>query len=129
MGITGGMLRWATDDKRVLWVPGQAHVLAIGQGFGGSGGVQVLGVDRQPMAVGGLDQVLGAYPDVAGIQDGAGQDVLAVEISTKPLIGLVWFGMSLLLGGAVLGIGRRLALRRQEVYARAGAMVPAPAEP
>jgi cytochrome c-type biogenesis protein CcmF len=59
----------------------------------------------------------------------AASEVLAVEVSTKPLIGLVWIGMGLLLGGAGLGIGRRLALRRQEAYVRAGAMAHVPAEP
>ena len=38
-------------------------------------------------------------------------EVLAVELSTKPLIGLVWVGMVTLLFGAALGIRRRLALR------------------
>jgi hypothetical protein len=38
-------------------------------------------------------------------------EVLAVEVSTKPLIGLVWLGMGTLLFGAALGIRRRLALQ------------------
>ena len=42
---------------------------------------------------------------------GAAPEVLAVELSTKPLIGLVWVGMFTLLSGAALGIRRRLALR------------------
>lgn len=41
-------------------------------------------------------------------------DVLAVEVSTKPWIGLVWVGMGILLTGALLGIRRRLALRKRE---------------
>jgi cytochrome c-type biogenesis protein CcmF len=41
----------------------------------------------------------------------AAPEVLAVELSTKPLIGLVWVGMFTLLFGAALGIRRRLALR------------------
>jgi hypothetical protein len=57
------------------------------------------------------------------------KEALAVEVSTKPFIGLVWIGMGLLLGGAGLGIARRLALRRQEAYGRAGAMAHVPAEP
>ena len=41
-------------------------------------------------------------------------DVLAVEVSTKPFIGLVWIGMAILLFGAGLGIRRRLALSGRE---------------
>jgi hypothetical protein len=41
-------------------------------------------------------------------------DVLAVEVSTKPFIGLVWIGMGILLFGAVLGIRRRLAQKQRE---------------
>ncbi|MEO6461860.1 MAG: cytochrome c biogenesis protein CcsA [Candidatus Eisenbacteria bacterium] len=41
-------------------------------------------------------------------------DVLAVEVSTKPFIGLVWIGMATLLFGAGLGIRRRLAQKRRE---------------
>ncbi len=41
-------------------------------------------------------------------------DVLAVELSTKPFIGLVWLGMGILLFGAGLGIRRRLALGQRE---------------
>jgi cytochrome c-type biogenesis protein CcmF len=44
----------------------------------------------------------------------AAADVLAVEVSTKPFIGLVWVGMGLLLFGAGLGIRRRLAQKRRE---------------
>jgi cytochrome c-type biogenesis protein CcmF len=41
-------------------------------------------------------------------------DVLAVEVSTKPFIGLVWVGMGMLLFGAGLGIRRRLAQKKRE---------------
>ncbi len=41
-------------------------------------------------------------------------DVLAVEVSTKPFIGLVWVGMGILLFGAGLGIRRRLAQKKRE---------------
>ncbi len=41
-------------------------------------------------------------------------EVLAVELSTKPFIGLVWVGMAILLFGAGLGIRRRLALGQRE---------------
>jgi cytochrome c-type biogenesis protein CcmF len=40
-------------------------------------------------------------------------ETLAVEVSTKPLIGLVWVGMATLLFGAALGIRRRLALHAE----------------
>jgi cytochrome c-type biogenesis protein CcmF len=54
-------------------------------------------------------------------------EVLAVELSTKPLIGLVWVGMGTLLFGAALGIRRRLALRgaTQTAAVPAGARVAA----
>ncbi len=58
---------------------------------------------------------------------GAGKapEVLAVEVSTKPLIGLVWVGMGIVLFGAALGIRRRLALRKRESEAPAPAQAPA----
>ncbi len=46
-------------------------------------------------------------------------EVLAVELSTKPFIGLVWLGMGILLFGAGLGIRRRLALGQREDAAAA----------
>ncbi len=52
-------------------------------------------------------------------------EVLAVEVSTKPLIGLVWVGMGIVLFGAALGIRRRLALRRRESQVPAPAQAPA----
>ena len=47
----------------------------------------------------------------------AAADVLAVEVSTKPFIGLVWIGMGVLLFGAGLGIRRRLAQKKREEMA------------
>ena len=44
----------------------------------------------------------------------APSEVLAVEVSTKPFIGLVWIGMAILLFGAGLGIRRRLAQKKRE---------------
>ena len=53
-------------------------------------------------------------------------EVLAVELSTKPFIGLVWVGMGILLFGAGLGIRRRLALgKREDAAAPAAARVAA----
>jgi cytochrome c biogenesis factor len=85
---------------------------------------------------GGMLTLVSANPNtgtaefvVTGPGAAAGTDVLAVEISTKPLIGLVWVGMGILLFGAGLGIRRRLALRRQESVVRGGALAPVPAEP
>jgi cytochrome c-type biogenesis protein CcmF len=56
-------------------------------------------------------------------------DVLAVEVSTKPFIGLVWVGMGLLLFGAGLGIRRRLAQKRREESAVPAAPVRVAAAP
>jgi hypothetical protein len=56
-------------------------------------------------------------------------DVLAVEVSTKPFIGLVWIGMGLLLFGAGLGIRRRLAQKRREESAAPAAPVRVAAAP
>jgi cytochrome c-type biogenesis protein CcmF len=50
---------------------------------------------------------------VPGGGGAAPSEVLAVEVSTKPLIGLVWVGMGTLLFGAALGIRRRLALHAE----------------
>jgi cytochrome c-type biogenesis protein CcmF len=95
------------------------------------------GLEKEPADLpgGGALTLVNVDPNSGSAQFGVrspgatAQDVLAVEVSTKPLIGLVWIGMGLLLGGAGLGIARRLALRRQEAFGRAGAMAPAPAEP
>ncbi|MEP7028647.1 MAG: cytochrome c biogenesis protein CcsA [Candidatus Eisenbacteria bacterium] len=59
----------------------------------------------------GTAQFLVEAPVGAGGVAPVNPEVLAVEISTKPLIGLVWIGMGILLFGAVLGIVRRLALQ------------------
>ncbi len=48
-----------------------------------------------------------------GAAAAASTETLAVEVSTKPFIGLVWVGMATLLFGAGLGIARRLALQSQ----------------
>jgi len=69
----------------------------------GGGSVTLGNVD--PNA--GTAQILVVPPGGAA----AAPEVLAVELSTKPLIGLVWVGMCTLLFGAALGIRRRLALR------------------
>jgi cytochrome c-type biogenesis protein CcmF len=48
-------------------------------------------------------------------------DILAVEVSTKPLINLVWLGAVIMLGSAFLSVARRvLDLRRQPASAPAG---------
>jgi hypothetical protein len=56
-------------------------------------------------------------------------EVLAVEVSTKPFIGLVWIGMGILLFGATLGIRRRLAQKRREEAAAPPAPVRVAAAP
>ena len=56
-------------------------------------------------------------------------ETLAVELSTKPLIGLVWLGMGMLLFGALLGIRRRLALQHRSEAAPAAVPARAAAAP
>jgi hypothetical protein len=59
----------------------------------------------------GTAQILIEGVPGAGASGAASPEVLAVELSTKPLIGLVWVGMGILLFGAALGIVRRLTLQ------------------
>ena len=55
--------------------------------------------------------------EVPGLGHGSGGgDILAVEVSTKPLINLVWLGAILMLGSAFLSVARRaIDLRRARV--------------
>jgi cytochrome c-type biogenesis protein CcmF len=71
----------------------------------GGGSVQIVSVDpktgRVALSVPGLDRGAG------------GGGILAVEVSTKPLINLVWVGAILMLGSAFLSVLRRaLDLKR-----------------
>ncbi len=51
--------------------------------------------------------------ELPGMARGASSDILAVELSTKPLINLVWLGAILMLGSVFLSVWRRaLDLRR-----------------
>jgi cytochrome c-type biogenesis protein CcmF len=65
----------------------------------GGGSVQIASVDpttgRVALEVPGLGH------------EGSGGDVLAVEVSTKPLINLVWVGAIIMLGSAFLSVLRR----------------------
>ena len=65
----------------------------------GGGSVQIASVDpntgRVALEVPGLGH------------EGAGGDVLAVEVSTKPLINMVWVGAIIMLGSAFLSVLRR----------------------
>src|SRR5439155_422203 len=71
----------------------------------GGGSVQIASVDpntgRVALEVPGMGHI------------GRGGDILAVEVSTKPLINLVWIGAILMLGSAFLSVLRRaIELRR-----------------
>ena len=50
----------------------------------------------------------GADAALPGAAEPRNQDVLAVEVSTKPLINLVWIGAILMLGSVFLSAARRL---------------------
>ena len=70
----------------------------------GGGSVQIVSVDADKGRVG---------LELPGMPRQEGGDILAVEVSTKPLINLVWFGAILMLGSALLSVVRRaLDLRR-----------------
>jgi len=58
---------------------------------------------------------------VPGLDRGAGGGgILAVEVSTKPLINLVWIGAIIMLGSAFLSVLRRaLDLKRASTAATA----------
>jgi cytochrome c biogenesis factor len=45
--------------------------------------------------------------ELPGIEQGKTSDILAVEVSTKPLINLVWIGAVVMLGAAFLTVVRR----------------------
>ena len=65
----------------------------------GGGSVQIVSVDPNTGRVG---------LEVPGLARGAeGGDILAVEVSTKPLINLVWVGAIIMLGSAFLSVLRR----------------------
>ncbi len=85
--------------------------------------VSPYGLTREPADLpgGGTLTLVNVDPDAGTAQIAvqapgapAPADVLAVEVSTKPFIGLVWIGMATLLFGACLGIRRRLAQKRRE---------------
>ncbi len=57
--------------------------------------------------------------DVPGLVAPAAEQILAVEVSTKPLINMVWLGAILMLGSVFLSMFRRiLDVRRQTVAER-----------
>jgi cytochrome c-type biogenesis protein CcmF len=66
--------------------------------FGGGGAVSLASVD----ADGGTIELTVRVPGQPSVPE-----ALAVEISTKPLIGLVWAGVSVMLIGILLAIARR----------------------
>ena len=65
----------------------------------GGGSIQIVSVDPNTGRV-ALD-----VPGMGGV--GTASDVLAVEVSTKPLINLVWVGAILMLGSALMSVLRR----------------------
>ena len=71
----------------------------------GGGMVQIVTVDAQNGRV--------ALELPGGPQKSLDSEILAVEVSTKPLINLVWLGAIIMLGSAFLSMARRiLDLRR-----------------
>ena len=61
--------------------------------------------------------------EVPGMTQGSAGDILAVEVSTKPLINLVWLGAILMLGSAFLSMWRRaLDLKQVEPAKRPAAV-------
>ncbi|HEY2955594.1 MAG TPA: cytochrome c-type biogenesis CcmF C-terminal domain-containing protein [Candidatus Eisenbacteria bacterium] len=75
----------------------------------GGGSVQIVSVDPNTGRV---------ALEVPGMGHREGGDVLAVEVSTKPLINLVWVGAIIMLGSAFLSVLRRaLDLNRSTVSA------------
>ena len=66
--------------------------------FPGGGVVSLAGVDAET----GRVLLTVRTPDMPAMPE-----VLAVEVSTKPLINLVWFGMAIMLTGTLLAIFRR----------------------
>ena len=75
VGIAGDVLGRSGDDERVARLPGQSDLFAVGQGLGRAGGFQVLGIGGHPVAVAGLNKVLGADADVAGVEHDSLHDV------------------------------------------------------
>jgi cytochrome c-type biogenesis protein CcmF len=85
---------------------GSGRTRSIGAYLPGGGEVSIAAVDRNDGGRVGL--LLPGAP--AGAPPGG---ILAVEVSTKPLINLVWVGSVLMLASAFLAMGRRiLDLRR-----------------
>jgi cytochrome c-type biogenesis protein CcmF len=57
--------------------------------------------------------------ELPGMARGSGSNILAVEVSTKPLINLVWLGAIVMLGSAFLSVWRRVLDLRKSTSARA----------
>ena len=58
--------------------------------------------------------------ELPGMPRASGGDILAVEVSTKPLINLVWLGAILMLGSVFMSMWRRVLDLRRDVAPRAG---------
>src|SRR5687767_2814368 len=74
------------NDEGVLGLPREQDPLAVGQCLRGPAGLEVLGIDGQLVALAGLDEVLGADPDVAGVENRATQ---LVEVAFRVSVGRV----------------------------------------
>ena len=78
--------------------PQQKSVPAYLPGSGGT--VEIVGADPRTEKIG---------LRVPGLEAGAPRDqILSVEVSTKPLINLVWIGAILMLGSVFLSVARRI---------------------
>src|SRR5262249_61497156 len=67
----------------------------------------------------GEPQTRRALLSLPGSERGKDAETLAVEVSTKPFINLVWIGAVVMLASAFLSMARRILDLRREVVARA----------
>jgi cytochrome c biogenesis factor len=88
-----------TVPVKPIYQPMNAQQKSVPAYLPGGGNVEIVGADaaqgRIALSVPGLDS--GAAP----------AEVLALEVSTKPLINLVWLGAIVMLGSAFLSVVRR----------------------
>jgi len=124
-GVMGDPNGFTLKARVVVGEGAKATVVRPAVKVGGPYGLQKIPADLPgggSITLGKLDPNAGTAEFKVTPAAGAGTaptEVLAVEVSTKPFIGLVWLGMGILLAGALLGIARRLALRAQSRPAQA----------
>src|SRR6188508_466194 len=79
--------RCRPDNEGVLRLPCQTDALTIGENLARAAGLEVLGVDGQPMAVRRLHEVLGADADVRRIKHRAVDDIRVRSVDGGVVIG------------------------------------------